>query len=137
MREAIAAAEVGDDMVAEDPTVNELQRRSAELLGTEDALLVTSGTQGNLAAVWTHTQPGDELICHEKAHMYHYERGGMSAVCGCLVRPISGRAGMLDLYALKDAIHEGDLHTARTGLVCLENTHNLCGGVALTADYTQ
>ncbi|MFP3904704.1 MAG: GntG family PLP-dependent aldolase [Armatimonadota bacterium] len=136
MRRAMADADVGDDVAGEDPTVNQLQRRSAELLGKEAALLVASGTMGNLTAFWSHTEPGDEVICHHLAHMYHYERGGISAVCGCLVRPVTGARGKMDIDAYTDTIHPGDLHTAATRLVGLENSHNLSGGVALSAGYT-
>ncbi len=137
MLQAMIAAEVGDDVAGEDPAVNALQAHCAELLGTEAALFVTAGTQGNLVSVYSLIRPGEELICHEKAHIYHYERSGMAAVCGALVRPIPGALGTLDLDRLADTLSAGDLHRQRTGLVCLENTHNNCGGTALTVEHTQ
>jgi threonine aldolase len=136
MLQAIMDAELGDDVNGEDPTVNALEARCAELLGKEAAVLVPSGTHGNLVSIYTQLRPGDELICHRLAHLYHYERGGISAVCGALVRPIPGDYGMLDLDALADTLAHGDLHRCRTGMVSLENTHNNCGGIALTGKHT-
>ena len=136
MRCAMCEAEVGDDVAREDPAINALEAHCAEVLGKQDAVFVPSGTQGNLVCIYTLLRPGEELICHEQAHIYHYERGGMSAICGVLVRPLSGRYGAFDLQLLADTLHDGDLHRQRTGLVCLENTHNNCGGTVLTAEYT-
>jgi threonine aldolase len=90
MREAIANAVLGDDVAGEDPTTNELEARCAALLGKEAGLLVTGGTQGNLVSIYAQTRPGQELICHELAHIYHYERSGFAAVCGLMVRPVCG-----------------------------------------------
>ncbi len=133
MLEAMVTAELGDDVSEEDPTANALQARCAELTGKQAALFVTSGTQGNLVSVYSLIQPGEELICHELAHCYHHERGGIAAVCGALVRPLPGPYGMLDLEMLADTLSSGGLHRQRTGVVTLENTHNACGGTALTA----
>lgn len=127
-------AQLGDDVAGEDPTVNALQERCAELFGKEAALFVTGGTQGNLVSIYSFVRPGEELICHELAHIYHYERSGISAVCGAMVRPLPGLHGMLDLDRLADTLSDGDLHHQRTGVVCLENTHNNCGGTVLTAE---
>lgn len=138
MRVAIANAELGDDMSGEDPTVNELERQCAELLGKEAAVLVTSGTQGNLVSIYAQTRPGQELVCHELAHIYHYERGGFAAACGCLARPVRGQYGVIDPDDLRPFLtRKPDLHQQPVGLVCLENTHNLCGGTCLTADQTR
>ncbi len=136
MLQAMIGAELGDDVFGEDPTINALQARCAELTGKQAALFVTSGTQGNLVSVYALIEPGEELICHELAHIYHHERGGMAAVCGALVRPLPGHYGMLDLDMLADTLTAGDLHRQRTGVVTLENTHNACGGTALTAQQT-
>lgn len=137
MREAIATAELGDDVSGEDPTVNALQEMSAELVGKEAALLVCGGTMGNLTSIYAQTSPGQELICHEQAHIYHYERSGFAAVCGLLVRPLPGKYGVLDpemLEALFPA--RPDVHRNSIGLVCLENTQNNCGGTCLTPEET-
>lgn len=136
MLEAMIEAELGDDVAGEDPTVNALEARCAEMLGKEAAVFVPSGTHGNLVCIYSLIKPGEELICHEQAHIYHYERGGMSAVCGALVRPLPGPYGSLDLDRLADTLYEGDLHRQRTGVVCLENSHNNCGGTALSAEHT-
>ena len=136
MLQAITDAELGDDVSGEDPTVNALEARCAELLGKQAALFVPSGTHGNLVSIYTLIRPGEELICHRLAHLYHYERGSVSAVCGALIRPIPGDYGTLDLDALADTLTDGDLHRCRTGGVTLENTHNNCGGTVLTPEHT-
>lgn len=135
MRVAIANADLGDDVAGEDPTANELERLSATLLGKEAACLVTSGTQGNLTSIYAQTRPGEELVCHEAAHINSYERGGFAAVCGLLSRPLPGRHGALDADALRALFtRRPDIHYQRISLVCLENTHNACGGTCLTAE---
>lgn len=137
MRAAIANAELGDDVAREDPTVNALEEMSAELLGKEAALLVCGGTMGNLVSIYAQSRPGLELVCHEKAHIYHYERGGFAAICGMLARPVPGEYGVIAPETL-EAIFPAkrDLHRQDIGLVCLENTHNNCGGTCLTAKQT-
>jgi threonine aldolase len=138
MREAIAHAELGDDVAREDPTVNALEALSAELLGKEAALLVCGGTMGNLASIHAQSRPGQELICHEKAHIYHYERGGFAAVCGLLARPVPGDYGVIAPETIAAAFpNKKDVHRADIALVCLENTHNNCGGTCVTAAQTQ
>jgi threonine aldolase len=135
MRVAIANADLGDDVSGEDPTVNELERLSAQLLGKEAAVLVTSGTQGNLVSIYAQTRPGEELVCHEWAHINQYERGGLAAVCGLLPRPLAGRYGVLDPEDVRSCFaRKPDIHYQRVASVCLENTHNVCGGTCLTAD---
>lgn len=136
MREAIAGAALGDDVAGDDPTTNELEARCAELLGKEAALLVTGGTQGNLVSIHAHTRPGQELVCHEAAHIYHYERGGLAAVCGLLARPLPGAYGALCPEAVAALYGRPDIHRQEIGLVCLENTHNNCGGTCVTAEQT-
>ena len=136
MREAIAYAALGDDVMGEDPTVNELEERCAALLGKEAGLLVNGGTMGNLVSIYAQTRPGQELVCHDKAHIYHYERGGFATVCGLLARPLTGKYGVLSPDDVAGMYGKKDLHRQDIGLVCLENTHNNCGGTCLTAAQT-
>ena len=128
MREFIARAEVADDVHGEDPTINELQRRTAELLGKEAALYVTSGTMSNQIAVKVHTQPGDELVCEGMCHIYTYEAGGPAVLSHVMCRTIPGNFGILDVDDFEGMIRPSNEHYARTRLVCLENTHNRGGG---------
>lgn len=128
MRAAMHAAEVGDDVFGEDPTVNRLQERVAELLGKEAALFVPSGTMSNQIAVKVHTQPGDELICDVNCHIYNYEAGGPAILSGVMCHTLNGDCGILDATQLEDTIRPDDEHQVRTRLVCLENTHNRGGG---------
>jgi threonine aldolase len=138
MREAMAMAEVGDDVYMDDPTINALQEKSAAMLGKEDALFVPSGTMGNLLALLVHCQRGDEVIVGDCAHIYANEAGGMSALGGVHPRPIKNQAdGTLALDDIRAAIQTEDVHHTITRLICLENTQNICGGVALSAEYTQ
>jgi threonine aldolase len=128
MRAAIQAAEVGDDVFGEDPTVNRLQERVAALLGKEAALFVPSGTMSNQICVKAHTQPGDELLCETGCHIYNNEGGGPAVLSGVMCRTITGEHGILDLRQLEDKIRPVDDHMVRTRLVALENTHNRGGG---------
>jgi threonine aldolase len=128
MRAAMAAAEVGDDVLGEDPTVNALQRRVADLLGTEAALFVPSGTMANQIAVGVHTAPGDELLCEPTSHVYVWEGGGIARLSGVTARTVAGDGGLLTVERLQDKIRPDDGHYVRTRLVCLENTHNRGGG---------
>jgi threonine aldolase len=128
MRAALAAAEVGDDVFGEDPTVNRLQERVAALLGKEAALFVPSGTMSNQVCVRAHTQPGDELLCETTCHIYNSEAGGPAALSGVTCRPIDGEYGLLDVGRLEGKVRPVDEHYVRTRLVCLENTHNRGGG---------
>jgi threonine aldolase len=137
MRKAIFDAEVGDDVYGEDPTVNRLEAMAAEMMGKEAALLTTSGTQSNLTAVLTHTRRGDEIIVGEQAHMLWYEVGGAAALGGVIVRTVpNDGSGHLSLDDITRAIRDRDVHYPETTLLCLENTHNRCGGTVLTPDYT-
>lgn len=138
MRQAMAEAAVGDDVYGEDPTVNRLQELGAALTGHEAALLVASGTMGNLVALLTHCERGAEVIAGDKSHIYLNEVGGMAALVGAQACPLANQPdGTLKLEAIALAVREEDVHHPRTRLVCLENTHNQCGGVALTPDYTR
>lgn len=138
MREAMASAEVGDDVYGEDPTVNQLESYAAELLGKEAALFVPSGTMGNLAAILTHCQRGDEIILGDRAHTFLFEVGGVSALGGVHPHPVPNQEdGTLLLEDIKQAIRTQDVHYPTTRLITLENTHNRCGGVPLSAAYTR
>jgi threonine aldolase len=128
MRAAMQAADVGDDVMGEDPTVNRLQERVAELLGKEAALFVPSGTMSNQIAVRVHTQPGDELICEAGCHIYNHEAGGPAALSGVTCRTIGGDYGVLSRDDVEDKTRPDNEHFVRTRLVCLENTHNRGGG---------
>ena len=128
MREAIASAEVGDDVFAEDPTVNRLQEYLANLLAKEAALFVPSGSMSNQIAIATHCQRGDEFICEEGCHIYNYEQATYAQFGGVAARPIVGELGVLRPEQLVDKIRGNDAHLVRTRLVCLENTHNRGGG---------
>jgi threonine aldolase len=128
MRAAMQAAEVGDDVFGEDPTVNRLQERVAALLGKEAALFVPSGTMSNQVCVKTHTQPGDELLCETTCHIYNSEAGGPAVLSGVTCRTVPGDHGVLDVTQLEDKVRPDNEHYVRTRLVCLENTHNRGGG---------
>ena len=128
MRRAMAEAEVGDDVFGEDPTVQALEARTAELLGKEAALFVPSGTMANQIAVAVHTRPGDELICAATSHVYVWEAGGIARHSGVTARTFEGDFGLLSVDDIKDMIRPSDMHYARTRLVWLENTHNRGGG---------
>lgn len=138
MRTAMFNAPLGDDVYGEDPTVNKLERIAAELLGKESAVFVPSGTMGNLSAILTHCGRGDELILGNLSHTFLYEAGGVSALGGIHPRTIPNQDdGTLDLKDIEDAIRGDDPHFPTTRLICLENTHNRCGGAVLTPEYTQ
>lgn len=138
MREVIAKAEVGDDVYGEDPTVNQLEIESAMLLGKEAALFFPSGTMGNLTAVLTHCERGSEIILGNKAHIFLNEGGGAAALGGIHSHTIPNQKnGTLKLDDITSAIRFDDIHHPRTQLICLENTQNMCGGVALTVEYTK
>src|SRR6266487_1704603 len=121
MREAIARAEVGDDVFGDDPTVLALERRIATLAGKEAALFVPSGTMGNQLAVHVLTKPADEVLLEAESHIYYYEQGGLAANSGCLAHPVRGERGVLPLEPLLAALRDEDDHVARVSLVCAEN----------------
>jgi len=141
MRQAMAAAEVGDDVFGDDPTVNRLEALAADMTGKEAAVFVASGTMGNLASLLAHCGRGRDVILGDESHIYHYENGGASVLGGLVFRPVRTNAdGTLPLDALRAAIHLPAhnyhyYHYTRPGVICLENTHNRCGGRILTPEY--
>jgi len=137
MREAMARAEVGDDVFGDDPTVNRLQELAADLMGKEEGLFVPSGTMGNLAAILAHCQRGDEVILGNKNHSFLFEAGGLSALGGIHSCQLPNQPdGSLLLDDVRAAIRPDDPHDPITRLVCLENTHNRCGGTVQSPAYT-
>ena len=136
MREAMYKAEVGDDVYGEDPSVNELEHIVAEMLGKESALFVTSGTQANLVSVLSHCQRGDEMILGSVAHIFMSEQGGAAILGGIQPRTLPNQAdGTIALAAIEAAIRPDNVHYPITRLLCLENTHNSCGGQPLPVTY--
>ncbi len=128
MRRVMAEAPVGDDQRSEDPTANALQEEAARLLGKEAVLFLPSATMANQIAIKVHTQPGDEILCHEKAHIRLYEGGGPAVLSGCLLRPLPGIRGIFTPDDVRGGVLPDDPHFPRTRLVCVENTHNANGG---------
>ncbi len=128
MRRAMAEAEVGDDVYGEDPTVNHLEERAAQIFGREAAIFVPTGTMGNQIAIKIHTHHGQEIICEERGHIFNYELATLAAFSGCIVRPIYGEDGALTWADIKKRIAPGIYYKAQTGLISLENTHNMAGG---------
>lgn len=134
MRRAMAEAEVGDDVFNDDPTVNALQERVAELLGKEAAIYVPSGSMANQTAIRALTHPGDEIICNAESHIYHYEAGAPAALSGCSLRLLPGERGMFDAEAVRNALRPTDSHFPQSALVVVENTHNRGGGTCWSID---
>src|SRR5687767_4525503 len=128
MLQAMMSARVGDDVFGEDPTVIELEERSASLFGMEAGLFCPSGTMTNQIAIKCHTQPGDELICDSNSHVYQYEGGGIAFNSSASVQLLNGNHGRLNSAQVKAAINADDVHKANTSLVSLENTANRGGG---------
>lgn len=128
MRAAMQAAEVGDDVFHEDPTVNRLEERVARMLGKEAAMYVPSGTMSNQIGIRVHTQPGDEMLCDVNCHIHNNEAGGPAVLSGVTTRTIEGEHGILDVTQLEGKVRPLNDHQVRTRLVCLENTHNRGGG---------
>ena len=128
MMEAMIKADVGDDVFGEDPTVNALEKKAAAIFGIEAALYCSSGTMSNQIGIKTHTQPGDEVICEQEAHVYIYEGGGIAFNSGAQTRALPGDRGRINAGQVRSAINPDDVHKARTSLVCLENTSNRGGG---------
>ena len=137
MRRAMAEAPVGDDQRGEDPTINALQDHAMRLLGKEAALFLPSATMANQIAIKVHTQPGDEILCHDKAHIRLYEGGGPAVLSGCLLRPLPGVRGVFTPGDVKASVFPDDPHFPRTRLVCVENTHNAAGGCVWRPDEQQ
>jgi threonine aldolase len=134
MREAIAQAEVSDDVLGKDPTADRLERRVARLLGKEAALFFPSGTQANQAAVLLHTQPGTEAVCEREAHVFHFEYADAAWLSGVQLHPVSSESGRVSVGAFRAALRSGDRHQPTTSLFCLENTHNMHGGTVVPLD---
>src|SRR6202022_743604 len=128
MRRAMAEAEVGDDVYGEDPTVNRLEARAAEIFGKEAALFVPSGCMGNLIAVKVWTHHGDEVICEERGHVNLYELASMSAIAGCMPRIVRAEDGILSWKQIETVIRPSIYYDSQTALICLENTVNMWGG---------
>jgi threonine aldolase len=128
MREAMASAEVGDDVYSEDPTVNRLEKESAGVFGREASIFVPTGTMGNQIAIRLHTQHGQEAICEARSHVLDWEMAMMAAFSGCLPRAVAAERGILTWNHIKPAIGAKIYYCAQTALVCLENTHNMAGG---------
>ena len=137
MREAMARAEVGDDVYGDDPTALRLQERAAEMFGKEAALFVPSGTMGNQIAVRLHTQPGQEVIIEERSHMFNLEMAGMAVISGALAHPIQCPDGIMDWNSIEAAIRPSSSHFAQTGLIAIENTQNLAGGSVMSFESMQ
>jgi threonine aldolase len=137
MRRAMYEARVGDDVYGEDPTVNALEQLAAQMMEKEAALFTASGTMSNLLAVLAQTRRGDEIIIGNEAHMFWYEVGGASALGGVVMRTVPNEPdGQIDLVAIESAIRGRNIHFPPTTLLCLENTHNRCGGAVLAPGYT-
>ena len=128
MREAMARAEVGDDVFGDDPTVARLEARTAEILGKEAAVFTPSGTMANQLALRSHTEPGDEILVDANAHIYYYESGAPAALAGVMCRCLPGVRGVFTAADVEAALRPADQHFAPTKLVCVENTHNRGGG---------
>ena len=138
MREAIYNAELGDDVFGEDTTTNRLEKMAAERMGKEAAMLVASGTMGNLVCILTHCRRGEEVILGDQSHTFIYEAGGMSALGGIHPHTVANQPdGTMRLEDIEEAIRGNNVHFPRSRLICLENTHNRCYGSALTAQYTE
>lgn len=128
MRRAIAEAEVGDDVLGDDPTVIRLQERVAELLGKEAAIYVPSGSMANQTAIRAHCEPGDEIICHKDSHIYHYEAGAPAGLSGCMIRLLDGPRGQFDAQQVRENLRPRSSHFPYSKLVIVENTHNRASG---------
>jgi threonine aldolase len=134
MRQAMAAAEVGDDVYGEDPTVNRLEKRAAAVFGKEAAIFVPTGTMGNQIAIRLHTEHGQEVICEARSHVLDWEMATMAAFSGCQPRTVEGDRGVLSWEKIRRAIGPKIYYRQPTGLICLENTHNMAGGTVTPLD---
>ena len=134
MLEAMRTAPLGDDVMGEDPTINLLEEESAQLLGKEAAIFVPSGTMANSIAIGAQTRPGDEILLMEDSHIFLYEAGGSSRLWGVHPRPISSTAGCLTAGDIDSRIRPDDPHQPITSMVCLENTHNMAGGIVVSPE---
>jgi threonine aldolase len=134
MRQAMASAEVGDDVYGEDPTVNRLEKEAAAIFGREAAIFVPTGTMGNQMAIRLHTEHGQEVICESRSHVLDWEMAMMAAFSGCQARTVAGERGVLTWDKIRRAIGPKIYYRQPTGLVCLENTHNMAGGTVTSLD---
>ncbi len=137
MRQAMAAAEVGDDVYGEDPTVNRLEKEAAAVLGKEAAIFVPTGTMGNQIAIRLHTEHGQEVICEARSHVLDWEMAMMAAFSGCQARTVEGDRGVLTWEKIRRAIGPKIYYRQPTGLVCVENSHNMAGGTVTPLDVTK
>ncbi len=128
MRAAMAAADVGDDVYGEDPTVNRLEERAAEIFDKEAALFVPTGTMGNTIAIKLHTKHGEEVICESRSHVIDWELSMMAWFSGCLARTVATDDGILTWRQIESVLRAASPHNAPTSLICLEDTHNMAGG---------
>jgi threonine aldolase len=134
MRAAMASAEVGDDVYGEDPTVNRLEGRAAEIFGREAAIFVPTGSMGNQIAIKLHTQPGQEVLCEARGHIVDWEMAMVSAFSGCHLRTVAGEQGVLTWDRIQPALAPKIYYRAQTGLIALENSHNMAGGTVTSPD---
>lgn len=134
MRQAMFEAEVGDDVYAEDPSINRLEARAAEIFGREAALFVPSGTMGNQIAIKLHTTHGQEVICEERSHVFNSEMAMMAHFSGVVPRTLWAEDGIITWEHVRSKLRPKSYHSARTGLICIENTHNFAGGSATPAE---
>lgn len=134
MRAAMAEAEVGDDVYSEDPTVNRLEVRAAEIFGREAALFVPTGTMGNQIAAKLHTQPGEEIICEARSHVLDWEMATMASFSGCMPRTVAATRGVITAEQIGSSIAPDIYYRAKTGLIWIENSHNMAGGTVTPLD---
>jgi threonine aldolase len=128
MLDAMVKADVGDDVFREDPTINRLEKKMADIFNMESALWCVSGTMSNQVAIASHTRPGDEVICEQESHVYYYEGGGIAYNAGCQARTLAGDRGRINAWQVLTSINPDDVHKSHSSLVCLENTSNRGGG---------
>jgi threonine aldolase len=131
MRAAMASAEVGDDVYGEDPTINKLEQRAAEIFEREGSIFVPTGTMGNQIAIKLHTRPGQEIICEERGHIFNYEMAMLAWFSGCVIRPVRADDGILTWKLIEPKLSAKIYYLAQTGLISLENTHNMAGGAVM------
>lgn len=137
MIEKIQINKLGDDVYREDPLVNELEAKAAKIMGKEEGLLVTSGTQGNLLGILSQTSRGDEIILEREAHIYYYEVAGLAAIAGVMPKTLAGTDGMLDPAEILNSIRTQDIHQPITRLLAVEQTHNRAGGTVIPLENMQ
>ncbi|HEX3572235.1 MAG TPA: GntG family PLP-dependent aldolase [Acidobacteriaceae bacterium] len=134
MRKAMADAEVGDDVYGEDPTVNRLEARAAEIFGREAGLFFPTGSMANQTAIRLHTRPGEEIVCESRAHVLDWEMGTTAVFSGCTLRTVKAERGILTWDLVRSAIFRNVSFHASTGLICVENTHNMAGGTVMPVE---